>query len=58
MPENTRLLVLAGIHGQEDGRLGDSEDPDEDGFVKDCQKQVDILKKVKKRTHFTDEYCN
>ena len=48
MPENTRLLVLAGIHGQDDGKLGDREDSDEDGFVKDCQKQVNILKKVKK----------
>ena len=47
MPENTRLLVLAGIHGQEDGRLGDREDPDEDAFVKDCHKQVNILKKAK-----------
>ena len=44
MPENTRLLVLAGIHGQEDGRLGDREEPDKAGFVEDCQKQVEILK--------------
>ena len=34
MPENTRLLVLAGIHGQEDGRLGGREGR-EDGFVED-----------------------
>ena len=43
MPENTRLLVLA-----EDGRLGDREEPGKDGFVEDCQKQVEILKKVRK----------
>ena len=36
MPMNTRLLVLAGIHGEEDGRLGDREKPGEDGFVEDC----------------------
>ena len=32
MSENTHLLMLAGIHGQEDGGLGDREDPDEDRF--------------------------
>ena len=35
MPENIRLLLLAGIHGHEDGRLGDREDQDKDGFVED-----------------------
>ena len=54
MPENTRLLVLAGIHGQDDGKLGDREDLKEDGFVKDCQKQVKILKKVRKIPHTGD----
>ena len=26
MKENTRLLVLAGVHGKEDGRLGENEE--------------------------------
>ena len=58
MPENTRLLVLAGIHGQEDGRLGDREEPGKDGFVEDCRKQVEILKKAKKEQMDTYDNIN
>ena len=47
MKENTRLLVLAGVHGEKDGRLGDFEDKQEDGFVADCNKQIALLKKTK-----------
>ena len=58
MPENTRLLMLAGIHGQEDGRLGDREDPDEDDFVKDCHKQVEILGKARKKEISKKTHCD
>ena len=44
MPENTRLLLLAGIHGHEDGSLGDREDQEKDGFVEDLQRVVGNLK--------------
>jgi DNA replication protein DnaC len=47
MPARTRLLVLAGIHGCEDGALGVKEDIEEDGFVADSRKQMEILKKTK-----------
>ena len=42
---NTRLLVLTGVHGDEDGKLGDF---DED-FVESCKKQVELLKNKKKK---------
>ena len=48
MPENTRLLLLAGIHGLEDGSLGDREDQEKDGFVEDLQRVIGILKTNKK----------
>ena len=43
MPENTRLLVLAGIHGMKDGRLGGREDRRKDGFVEDSWSLVSSL---------------
>ena len=46
MPENTRLLVLAGIHGMKDGRLGGREDR-EDGFVEDSRSQLRVLQRAK-----------
>ena len=44
MKENTRLLVLAGVHGKEDGRLGENEVEGKDNFVKDSEGQVEFLK--------------
>ena len=41
MQSNTRLLVLTGVHGDPDGKLGDKED----GFAASCEKQVEILKR-------------
>ena len=41
MQRNTRLLVLTGVHGNQDGKLGDTDD----GFVESSKKQVEILKK-------------
>ena len=35
MKENTRLLVLAGVHGDEDGRLGANEDKEKETTVRD-----------------------
>ena len=37
----TRLLVLTGVHGNQDGKLGDF---DED-FVTDCENQIRVLKR-------------
>ena len=45
MQRNTRLLVLTGVHGDEEGKLGDF---DED-FVESCKKQVELLKNKKKK---------
>lgn len=39
------MLVLAGIHGVEDGSIGRNEDKDEDGFVEDSKGQVRFLKR-------------
>ena len=47
MPENTRLLVFAGIHGLEDGRLGGREDRRKDGFVEDSWSQLGVLQRAK-----------
>ena len=43
MHENTRLLILCGVHGHNDGRLGDREDK----FVSSCEEQVEILQRKK-----------
>ena len=43
MKENTRLLVLAGVHGNMDGRLGKNEDKGRDNFVKDSEGQATVL---------------
>ena len=43
MQENTRLLILSGVHGNDDGRLGDREDK----FVSSCEAQVKNLQKNK-----------
>ena len=43
MHENTRLLVLAGVHGTEDGRLGNREDT----FVTGCEAQIELLRRQK-----------
>ena len=43
MKENTRLLILSGVHGNNDGRLGDREDK----FVSSCEAQVKNLQKNK-----------
>ena len=45
MKENTRLLVLAGVHGKEDGALGENEVEGRDNFVKDSEGQVELLKR-------------
>ena len=42
MPENTRLLVFAGIHGLEDGRLGGREDRRKDGFMEDSLSHLGV----------------
>ena len=44
MKENTRLLVLAGVHGKEDGRLGENEVEGKDNFVKDSEGQIEFLR--------------
>ena len=44
MKENTRLLVLVGVHGEEGGRLGENEVEGKDNFVKDSEGQVEFLK--------------
>ena len=43
MKENTRLLVLAGVHGKEDGELGGNEVKGKDNFVEDSERQVGRL---------------
>ena len=43
MHENTRLLILSGVHGNDDGRLGDREDK----FVTTCEAQVKNLQRNK-----------
>ena len=45
MKENTRLLVLAGVPGEKDGRLGANEVEGRDNFVKDSEGQLELLKK-------------
>ena len=45
MKENTRLLVLAGVHGKKDGVLGENEVKGKEDFVKDSEGQVKYLKK-------------
>ena len=45
MKENTRLLVLAGVHGKEDGELGGNEVKGKDNFVEDSERQVGRLTK-------------
>ena len=42
---NTRLLVLAGVHGKEDGELGGNEVKGKDNFVEDSERQVGRLTK-------------
>ena len=44
MKENTRLLVLTGVHGRQSGKLGD----DESGFVRDSRGQIELLKEKKR----------
>ena len=43
--KNTRLLVLAGIHGKEDGGLGGNEVKGKENFVEDSELQVGRLTK-------------
>ena len=43
MQENTRLLILSGVHGNDDGRLGDREDK----FFSSCEAQVKNLQRNK-----------
>ena len=45
MKENTRLLVLAGVHGKKDGELGGNEVKGKDNFVEDSERQVERLTK-------------
>merc|ERR1719367_1227054 len=40
MKENTRLLVLTGVHGQQSGEIGGKDN----GFVRDSRGQIDLLK--------------
>ena len=40
MTENTKLLVLTGVHGKSSGELGS----DDNGFLRDSQKQETVLK--------------
>ena len=47
MPARTRLLVLAGIHGCQDGELGGREDTKTEAFMEDSRKQMKILKNTK-----------
>ena len=49
MKENTRLLVLAGVHSKEDGALGANEVEGRDNFVKDSELKVKGLKVVLRR---------
>ena len=43
--ESTRLLVLAGVHGREDGELGGNETKGKDNFVEDSERQLGRLRK-------------
>ena len=43
MHENTRMLILSGVHGNIDGKLGDREDK----FVSSCEAQVKNLRRNK-----------
>ena len=43
--ENSRLLVLAGVHGGEDGRLGRNEDKVKEAFVETSLRQIKLLKR-------------
>ena len=43
MTENTKLLVLTGVHGKQSGELGINDG----GFIKDCQGQIDNLRRKK-----------
>ena len=45
MKENMRLLVLAGVHGKEDGELGGNEVKGKDNFVEDSEGHVGRLTK-------------
>ena len=47
MKENTRLLVLAGVHGDEDGQLGPNEDKEKEAFVCNSEGQIGVLHKNK-----------
>ena len=48
MKENTRLLVVSGTHGCQDGQLGDNEKESE-GFVKQSKRFVEGFKKKRKQ---------
>ena len=43
MTENSKLLILAGVHGRQSGQLGS----DEEGFLRDSQGQIDLLQRKK-----------
>ena len=43
--ESTRLLVLAGVHGREDGELGGNETKGKGNFVEDSERQLGRLRK-------------
>ena len=45
MTENTRLLVLAGVHGRQSGSLGANEDKVKEAFVETSLRQTELLKK-------------
>ena len=48
MKENTRLLVVSGTHGCQDGQLGDNE-TEKEGFVKQSVRFVEGFKKRRKQ---------
>ena len=43
MTENTRLLVLTGVHGKQSGELGSNDG----SFIKDCEGQINNLRRKK-----------
>ena len=45
MTENTRLLILAGVHGRQSGSLGANEDKVKEAFVETSLRQTELLKK-------------
>ena len=45
MQERTRLLVLAGVHGRDNGEIGSRDVK----FVDDCERQITLIKKKKKK---------